>query len=166
MRWILIFFFRSAVIWNEDMNRLLPIGIAAFIAASLGIFLLGDSGLSAFRDLFRYEQSLAANVESLKRRNQDLQAQLAGLKANRESVIVLARDIGMYEAGDSVVELVGRPPRPESYAVGDLLRLRRADPTGNVLFKETALGAAAAGALVAFFAARAVRRKANGPSRR
>jgi len=148
------------------MNRLLPIGIAAFIAASLGIFLLGDSGLSAFRGLSRYEKSLEANVESLKQRNQDLQAQLAGLKSDRESTIVLARSLGMHEPGDSVVKLVGRPPRTESYAVGDLLRLRRAEPTRNILFKEAALGAAAAIVLVAFFAAWAARRKANGPSRR
>ncbi len=148
------------------MNRLLPIGIAAFIAASLGIFLLGDSGLSALRGLARYEQSLEANVESLKQRNQDLRDHLARLKTDRESTIVLARGIGMYEPGDSVVKLVGRPPRPASYAVGDLLHLRRAEPVRNTRFKEAALGAAAALILVAFFAARAARRKANGSSRR
>jgi hypothetical protein len=148
------------------MNRLLPIGIAAFIAASLGIFLLGDSGISAFQGLALYEQSLEANVESLKQRHRDLQDQLARLKTDRQSTIVLARGIGMYEPGDSVVKLVGRPPRTESYAVGDLLHLRRPDPVRNTRFKEAALGAAAVLVLVAFFAARVARRKANGPARR
>jgi len=148
------------------MNRLLPIGMAAFIAASLGIFFLGDSGLSAFRSLARYEQSLEANVESLKQRNQDLQDQLARLKTDPESTVVLARGIGLYEPGDSVVKLVGRPARTESYAVGDLLHLRQAAPVRNTRFKEAALAAAAALILVAFFVARAARRKANGPSGR
>lgn len=147
------------------MNRLLPIGIAAFIAASLGIFVFGDSGLSAFRSLSRYEQGLEANVESLKQRNQELQAELARLKSDRESLRILARGIGLYAPGDSVVKLVGRPPKTESYAVGDLLHLRRAEPTGNVLFKETALGVVAAALIAAFFAALA-RRKTNAPSRR
>lgn len=148
------------------MNRLVPIGIAAFIVASLAIFFFGDSGLSAFRGLTRYQSSLEANVESLKQRNQDLQAELDRLKTDPESVRVLARDIDMYAPGDTVVKMVGRPPKPESYAVGDLLYLRRSEPTGNVRFKEAAIGIGAGAVLVAFFTAMAARRKANAASRR
>ena len=148
------------------MNRLVPIGLAAFIAASLGIFFFGDSGLSSYSSLSLYERSLAANVESLKQRNLELQAELGRLKSDPERIRVLARDIGMYAPGDTVVRLVGRPAKPESYAVGDLLRLRRSEPVRNTLFKEAALGAAAALIIVAFFAAAAARRKENGPSRR
>jgi cell division protein FtsB len=148
------------------MNRLLPIGLAAFVAASLGIFFLGDSGLSAYGSLSRYERSLAANVESLKRRNLELQAELDRLRTDPQSVRVLAREIGIYAPGDTVVRLVGRPPKPESYSVGDLLYLRRGEPTRNAMFKEAALGASAALIIVAFFAAVAARRRANGPSRR
>ncbi len=148
------------------MNRLVPIGLAAFICASLGIFFFGDSGLSAFRGLSRYEQALAANVQSLEQRNRDLQAELERLKTDPEAVRILARDIGMFAPGETVVRVVGRPPTPESYAVGDLLHLRRPEPTGNVLFKEAALGGAAAVVIVAFLAALAARRKANGTARR
>jgi len=149
-----------------SMNRLVPIGIAAFIAASLGIFFFGDSGVSAFGGLSRYERGLEANVESLRQRNQELQAELDELKNDPERVRVLARDIGMYSPGDTVVKIVGRPPEPESYAVGDLLYLHRAEPTGNVMFKETALGVVAAVLVIALLAAVASRRKANGPSGR
>ncbi len=148
------------------MSRLVPIGIAAFIAASLGIFFFGDSGISAFGGLSRYERGLEANVQALKQRNQDLQAELDRLKNDPESVRVLARDIGMYSPGDTVVKVVGRPTRAESYAVGDLLHLRQAEPTGNAMFKETALGVVAAVLVIAFFAALASRRRANGTSRR
>ena len=148
------------------MSRLLLIGTVSFVAASLGIFFLGDSGLSAFQGMTRYEQSLEANVESLTQRNQELQAELDRLKNDPEDVRVLARDIGLYKPGETVVKLVGRPPRPQSYAVGDLLRLRRAEPTRNTWFKEAAMGAAAAVVIATFFAAIVARRKANGPSRR
>ena len=148
------------------MSRLVPIGIAAFIAASLGIFFFGDSGVSAFGGLSRYEQGLQVNVEALKQRNQDLQAELDRLKNDPERVRVLARDIGLYSPGDTVVKVVGRAARPESYAVGDLLHLRRPEPTGNAMFKETALGAVAAVLVIGFFVAVASRRKANGTSRR
>ena len=83
-----------------------------------------------------------------------------------EDVRVLARDIGMYAPGETVVKIVGLPPRPQSYAVGDLLHLRRPEPTGNVQVKEAALGAVAAVMLVAIFVSFAAGRKANGPSRR
>jgi len=148
------------------MSRLVPIGIAAFVAASLGIFFFGDSGVSAFGGLSRYEKSLEANVESLKLRNQELQAELQELKNDPDRVKVLARDIGMFSPGDTVVKIVGRQPRPESYAVGDLLRMRRPEPTGNVMFKEAALGGVAAVLVVAFFATVVARRKAHGPARR
>jgi len=148
------------------MSRLVPIGIAAFIAASLGIFFFGDSGVSAFGGLSTYERDLEANIEALKLRNQDLQGDLDQLKNDPGRVRVLARDIGLYSPGDSVVKIVGRPQKPESYAVGDLLHLRRAEPTGNAMFKETALGVVAAVLVVVFFAALAARRRANGPSRR
>lgn len=148
------------------MSRLVPIGIAAFVAASLGIFFFGDSGVCAFGGLSRYEQGLQVNVEALRQRNQDLQAELDRLKNDPESVRVLARDIGMYSPGDTVVKIVGRPTKSESYAVGDLLHLRRAEPTGNAMFKQTALGVVAAVLVIALFAALASRRRANGSSRR
>ena len=94
------------------MSRVLPIGITAFIVASLAIFFFGDSGLTAYRGRAQYARSLAANVEDLKQRNADLQARLQLLKTDRQSIIVLAREIGMYEPGDTVVKIVGRPPRP------------------------------------------------------
>jgi len=150
----------------NDMNRLLPIGLVAFIAASLSIFCFGDSGLTVFRSLSRYEQDLAANVEALQARNRRLQAELARLRSDSEANRVLARGIGMYEPGQMVVRLVGRPPKPQVYAVGDLLRMRRPAPVRNVAIKESALAAALALSLVSVVTARAARRRARGPGRR
>ena len=144
------------------MNRLLSIGLAAFIAAALAIFFFGDSGLTVYRGLARYERDLSANVEALRARNAELQAELARLKSDPDANRVLARQVGMYEPGQSVVRLVGRPPKPETYPVGDLLRMRRPAPVRNSAIKEAALGAAAALSLVAFLTSRAARRRARG----
>ncbi|MGA2641853.1 MAG: septum formation initiator family protein [Spirochaetia bacterium] len=148
------------------MRRLFPIGFAAFTIASLVIFFFGDSGLAAYQGELRYAQALAANVEALKQRSQELASRLQKLKTDRESNIVLAREIGMYEPGDAVVKLAGRPPRNEINAMGDLLRRLRPDIERNAAVKEAALGAAVFLLLAAFLAARIGRGKADGARRR
>jgi cell division protein FtsB len=148
------------------MRRLLPISFAAFALASLGIFFFGDSGLGAYQGMLRYERSLAANVEVLRQHNHQLEARLEKLKTDRESNIVLARDIGMYEPGDAVVRLEGRPPRSETYAMGDLLRMRKVATERNAAFKEAALSFAFMFMLTSVIATRIARRKADGARRR
>jgi cell division protein FtsB len=147
------------------MSRLLPIGVTAFIIASLAIFFFGDSGLTAFRSRSEYERSLAANVEDLKRRNDELQARLQLLKTDRQSIEIMAREIGMFEPTDVVVKLAGRSPRQPLYAMGDLLRLRKVDSTRNAAFKKTTLVVTAVFLLLALVSARLARkrREKSGP---
>ncbi len=144
------------------MNRLLLIGLLAFAAASLAIFFFGDSGLAAFQGLYRYEQDLSANVEALKEHNLQLQAELDRVRSDPETNRVLARRIGMYQPGQEVIRLVGRPARSEAYAVGDLLRMRRPAPVRNAAIKEAALVAVAVLSVLTFLAAWGVRRKSHG----
>ncbi len=141
------------------MSRLLPIGVTAFIVASLAIFFFGDSGLTAFRSRSEYERSLAANVEDLKRRNDELQARLQLLKTDRQSIEIMAREIGMFEPTDMVVKLTGRSPRQPLYAMGDLLRLRKVDSTRNAAFKKTTLVVTAVFLLIALVSARLARKR-------
>jgi cell division protein FtsB len=148
------------------MRRLVPICFGVFILASLAIFFFGDSGLSEYQATLRYERSLAANVEALKQRNQELASRLQMLKSDRETVIALARDVGLYETGDNVVKLVGRPPQNEIYAVGDLLRRRKAVLERNSTFKEAAIGAVVVMMLAMFFSSRVGGRKPDGARRR
>jgi len=141
------------------MSRLLPIGITAFIVASLTIFLFGDSGLTAFRGMSQYERNLSGNVEDLVRRNAELQARLRLLKTDRETIIIMAREIGMYEPGDAVVKVPGRSQRPPLYAMGDLLRMRKVDSARSAVFKEIALLATLVFLLLALVAARLARKR-------
>jgi cell division protein FtsB len=143
----------------EDMSRLLPIGITAFVIASIAIFFFGDSGLTAYRSVSLYERGLSANVEDLKQRNDELQARLQLLKTDRESIIIMAREIQMYEPGDTVVKLPGRSQRAPLYAMGDLLRMRKVDSARNAVFKEIALVTTLVFLLFSLVAARLARKR-------
>jgi hypothetical protein len=72
----------------------------------------------------------------------------------------------LYEPGDAVVKLAGRPQRNEIYAMGDLLRRRKPDIERNATFKEAALGAAFVLLLAAFLTARPGGRNRDGARRR
>ena len=73
------------------MRYLFPVLIVVFIIASALIFFFGDSGLTAYGNLDRYREKLAANVEDLRQRNNELTADLTSLRNGSERTIVLAR---------------------------------------------------------------------------
>jgi hypothetical protein len=144
------------------MRRLLSIAAIAFIAASLAIYLFGDSGVFALSTLARYERSLAANVEALQERNRELTAELAGVSGDPEGNRVLARGIGLYGPGEEVVRLEGRQSRPTTYAIGDLVRMRQPEGGASAVLKTVAAAVAAGCAVLAFLAARGPRRRTHG----
>lgn len=144
------------------MRRLLPIMIVVFLAASAVIFFIGDSGLLAHRSLDRYRETLAANVESLRNRNKELNAELSSLRDNPERTIVMSRSLGLYRQGDEVVKLEGVPPHSSLYAVGDLLKLQKTRETRSATFKAAAVGVCLLLFAFVFFSSRASRRRAHG----
>ena len=135
---------------QRDMRRLFPIFILVFIIASLAILLFGDSGIFAFGRLEGYRDSLAANVGALKERHASLETELAQLKENRETTVVLARSLGLYEPGDKVVKLEGTGTRNEVYAMGDLIRRTAPQADRSAILKSVA-GIAAALLIFALF---------------
>lgn len=144
------------------MRRFLPILAGIFATASISILLFGDSGVLAFRDLDRYREDLAANVEALKQRNTELNDQLARLQSDEESNRVMARGINLYADGDTVIKLEGHTSRSETYAMGDLLRMRKTDGMRNAMVKAAAVGLTALLAVFALIAARGPRGRAHG----
>lgn len=122
------------------MRRLLPIFATGFLLASLLIWAFGDSGRGATVRLERYRASLEANVESLRARNQALEADLKRLREDPEANELLARELGLYRPGDEVVRIEGLTRRREAYAVGTLLRQRRSSVTQNPWFKMAGIG--------------------------
>jgi len=144
------------------MRRLLPIFVAGFIIASALIYFFGDSGLLAYGRLDGYRQSLAANVEKLQARNTSLASELADLRNDPQRSLVMARDIGLYEAGEHVVKLEGPATPAVLYEVGDLIRLRKDRASRNVIFKATGIGISGLLAAFAVIAGRASRRKGRG----
>ena len=144
------------------MRRLLPIFVAGFVIASVLIHFFGDSGLLAYRRLDGYRQSLAANVDKLQARNVSLTSELASLRSDPQRSLVMAREIGLYEAGDQVVWLEGTAGPAVLYEVGDLIKLRKSKTSRNVVFKATGIGISGFLAAFAVIAGRASRRKGGG----
>ncbi len=144
------------------MRRLLPICFAGFAIASICIYFFGDSGLLAYGRLDGYRQALAANVESLQARNASFTGELAALRDDPQRSLVMARDIGLYQAGDEVVKIEGFVPAAISNEVGALLKLRNSTTSRNTIFKATGIGISGLLAAFAAAAARASRRKGRG----
>jgi cell division protein FtsB len=144
------------------MRHLLLILILVFVCASSLIFFFGDSGLFVLQGLEKYRNSLAANVASLEKRNSDLSAELASLRDNPERNVLLARGLGLYRSGESVVRLEGIAPQTTAYTVGDLLKMRKAGDTRSAIFKAAAVIVAVLLLAYGFFSTRASRRRMHG----
>ncbi len=147
------------------MRRLLVIAFPGFVIASLLIWTFGDSGLLAYRRLDDYRQRLAANVEKLQSRNSRLTGDLADLRHDPETSLVMARQIGLYRAGDEVVKIDGIPGQTRPYEVGDLIRLPKSKASRNAIFKATGIGISCVLAVLTFLASRTARRDRHGGSR-
>ena len=157
----LIFLHRRAVMRGKAMRYLFPVLIVVFIITSALIFFFGDSGLTAYGTLDRYREKLAANVEDLRQRNTILTADLDSLRKSSERSVVLARGIGLYRSGETVVKLEGRPTRGERMAIGNLVKLRKASDARNSVFKSVAMGVAAILLACAAVSIRRSRRRAH-----
>jgi cell division protein FtsB len=146
---------------GKAMRYLFPVLIVVFIIASALIFLFGDSGLTAYGNLDRYREKLAANVEDLHQRNTLLTADLNSLRKGSERAVVLARSIGLYRSGDEVVKLEGRPTHGEPTAIGNLVKLRKTSDARNSVFKSAAMGISAILLAYAGISIRRSRRRAH-----
>ncbi len=147
------------------MRRLLPILFPGFVVASLLIWMFGDSGLLAYRRLDDYRQRLGANVEKLQSRNSSLASDLADLRLDPDTSLVMARQIGLYRAGEEVVKIEGVQGRPLTYEVGDLIKLPKSKTSRNVIFKATGIGISGILAVLALLAGRSARRSRHGGPR-
>jgi len=146
----------------KNMRRLLPIFVAGFAIASVLIYFFGDSGLIAYQRLDGYRQALAANIDDLQARNGKLTEELESLRSDPQRSLVLARKIGLYQAGEHVVKLEGFSRGTPSNEVGALLKLRKIQGSRNVIFKATGIGVSVALAALVLVASRSSRRKRAG----
>jgi cell division protein FtsB len=157
----LILSYPHAVMKGKAMRYLFPVLIVVFIIASSLIFFFGDSGLTAYGNLDRYREKLAANVEDLHQRNIVLSADLDSLRKGTERAVVLARGIGLYRSGEEVVKLEGRPARGEPTAIGNLVKLRKPAEARNSVVKSAAMGISAILLAYAGISIRRSRRRAH-----
>jgi cell division protein FtsB len=124
-----------------DMRRFLLFLVIGFAVASFLIYWLGDSGIVAYNRLDRYKKQLEANVTDLIERNGELSRELSSIQIP-ERTEVLARDLGLYNAGDRVIRLEGKASNSISFDVGNLLKLNVTKNARDRLFKIVGFGIA------------------------
>lgn len=143
------------------MRRLFPALVLVFVVSTLLILLFGDSGIMAYRKLDAYREALAANVADLRARHDELRAALERTRTDPSRTIVLARDLGLYRPGETVVKIEGRPPRVEGYAVGALVKMRQGTRSRNPVIKAAGVSVALLLAAWLYLSSRAARRRAH-----
>ncbi len=147
------------------MRRLLFPLAAGFLLSSLLIYLLGDSGIVAYRAMTAYRESLRANVGSLISLNDRLKGELDDLQEDPWKLEVLAGELGLYREGDRVIRLEGTAASPVTYEVGNLLKLSRRKVARNPILKAAGLGLAALIGMFSLAAARSRRKREHGAFR-
>ncbi len=87
-------------------GTVLWLGLVALVAGVV-LVQLGDSGLPAWRHLKAQDTKLAAEVDDLVKRNEDLRRDLRQIKTDPELLERLARErAGLQKPGEAVLTLV------------------------------------------------------------
>jgi hypothetical protein len=88
------------------------IGINALLSITYG-----TAGFSAYRQLEAERDKQKSNLETLARINKDLENEMDGLRYDRDTLIIHARDLGFAAAGERFIRIVGlggvKKPRTE-----------------------------------------------------
>ncbi len=85
------------------------------------MLLFGPTGTMAVRELDSYKARLESNIEQLEGINSELNSQLSRLMSDRETIAVLARELGYYGTGEGAINIPGYQARKNSYVVGSIV---------------------------------------------
>lgn len=141
--------------------RLVLLLSLGFLLRSLALFLWGSGGLADYRKVAAARDQLAANIEDLRRINSGLRREVESLGSDPERVALEARRLGYFREGQRVVRFQGQKPRPSSYILGTLVRVRFPRQRRDWIWK-----LAGAGLPLLAYAAWAVHRRARHEGRR
>ncbi|MCF7928590.1 MAG: septum formation initiator family protein [Spirochaetales bacterium] len=105
--------------------RIITAVSCGFLLYGLLMFLGGDRGLLAYRQLETYRGQLEENVENLKDSEYDLAMDLERLSRDPERVRLEARSLGYFERDEQPVRLQSYEQGSESYTIGSIIRFEQ-----------------------------------------
>ena len=139
----------------------LYIGYAIY---SLLIFMYGDRGLQAERELHQYETVLRDNIDELKTINSHLVNDFQLLNSDSDTVKLRSRQMGYFGKGEKVIRVDGLTSSSKEYPAGNILKreFRRLDPSPQ--FRAAGISAAVLIYLLSFLILRPVYDPAKRPT--
>ena len=117
---------------NRTMKRsaFLAALYISFLTFSLLTLFFGKTGVTALDKIRNRNQSLSGNMADLDLKHSDLTAKLDALRSDPESIVIEARALGLYRAGEKVVRFRNLDPihhLPDAGQVLHLVPLQRTD---------------------------------------
>lgn len=92
------------------------------ISSSFLLFFFGEKGLFAYQHLNEYEIALLKNITALQERNKDLANKLQWIKTDPEAVKLLARELGLYQKGESIIRIENYNNSENYYELGKIIK--------------------------------------------
>ena len=125
------------------MKILLRLALSAYVAFMIHMLLtlvFGPTGIVAVRDLNQYRKRLEYNIGQLSGIHTDLNAQLERLVSDRETIALLARQLGYLGENEGSIRIPGYRAGRNSYVVGSIVFRSERDTGARGVIRITALG--------------------------
>ncbi len=106
---------------------------AGFVAYFLSSILLGPSSPSSMRALGEERAKIQANLDELKRLNEEFRRRVDALRTDAVSQALEARSLGYLGRGERLVLVNGLPSRKRYSVAGKILACREAPTPGRAL---------------------------------
>ena len=94
----------------------------AFMTYGIELYIWGNHGVLAYRDLAEYKHKLERNIEELKETGYSLAREADSLQYSAEKVALYARKLGYFSPEDKHVKVQGMNIQKDYYLVGELVK--------------------------------------------
>ncbi len=123
----------------------------AFMTYGLELYVWGDHGILAYKDLALYRQRLEENIEELERTGADLRREAESLQYSAETVALYARKLGYFDTNERHLRIEGMKLQKDYYVVGELVRPYSRPQIDSAVFRIIALLAGGIGYILLRF---------------
>ncbi len=104
-----------------------------FMTYGIELYIWGNHGVLAYRDLAEYKQKLERNVEELQQTGYTLTREADSLQYSAEKVALYARKLGYFSPEEKHLKVEGMNVKKDYYLVGELVKpYSRTDMNQNV----------------------------------
>lgn len=94
----------------------------AFMTYGVELYVWGDHGILAYKDLAEYKEKLSQNIVELKETGAALRREADSLQYSAEKVALYARKLGYFDSNEKHLLVEGMKIRKDYYIVGELVK--------------------------------------------